>query len=293
MPVSLTVGAGGVVQEVEGKTREYKENLSSPRKVLCALVAFANSAGGQLVVGVDDDRRVVGVDDPLAEEERLANLVADSIVPRLVPTIEIVTVEGRALLVARVALSGRRPHHVKAEGPDEGVYLRLGSTNRQADLPMIRELERTALGKTFDQLPAAGQTLDSLDMEALAGMLERPVDAETLRTLTLAAPQGDDDKLVPTNGGILLAGRRREELFPFTWVQCGRFRGDDKVDIFDQAEIHSHLPLAVDEAVAFLTKNAFKSAQFGEVRRKDVWSIPVDAIREIIINAVAHAAWGA
>jgi len=57
--------------------------------------------------------------------------------------------------------------------------------------------------------------------------------------------------------------------------------------------IHGHLPLAVTEAVAFLQKHAFKTAQFGDVVRKDVWSVPVDAVREVIINALAHATWGA
>jgi predicted HTH transcriptional regulator len=199
MTVSLTVGADGVVREVEGKTREYKRDLSSPRNVLRSLVAFANSAGGQLIVGVDDDRKVVGVADPLAEEERLANLIADNITPRLVPTVDIVTVGGEALLVVRVALSGRRPHHVNDGGPVGGVFVRLGSTNRLADLPMIKELERTALSKTFDQLPASGQTLEDIDTEALAKMLNRPVHDETLRTLGVVAVDGDGG-LVPTNG---------------------------------------------------------------------------------------------
>jgi predicted HTH transcriptional regulator len=60
--------------------------------VLCTLVAFANTAGGTLVIGVEDrTKRVWGLADPLKEEERLANLISDRIAPRLVPTIEIVT----------------------------------------------------------------------------------------------------------------------------------------------------------------------------------------------------------
>ncbi len=71
----------------EGKTLEFKRDLSSPRNILKTLVAFANTAGGCLLVGVDDAQQVVGVAQPLDEEERLCSLIADSIAPRLVPNV--------------------------------------------------------------------------------------------------------------------------------------------------------------------------------------------------------------
>ena len=131
-----------LIDKPESKTLEFKRDLSSPRPLLKTLVAFANSAGGRLVLGVADDRQIVGVDHPLDEEERLANLIADSISPRLVPNIEMVTVEGKTLLVVEVFLSGIRPHFLKAEGMANGVYVRLGSTNRQADAHLVAELQR-------------------------------------------------------------------------------------------------------------------------------------------------------
>ena len=74
----------------EGKTLEFKRDLSSPDGVLKTLIAFANTAGGTLLLGVEDrTRNVRGVADALDVEERLANLVSDSITPRLLPEIEI------------------------------------------------------------------------------------------------------------------------------------------------------------------------------------------------------------
>jgi ATP-dependent DNA helicase RecG len=69
----------------EGKTLEFKRDLSSPKPLLRSIVAFANTAGGRLIIGVDDNQNVIGVEHPLDEEERLCNLIADSISPRLVP----------------------------------------------------------------------------------------------------------------------------------------------------------------------------------------------------------------
>ena len=115
-----------LIKEPESKRLEFKRNISSPLPLLKTLVAFANSAGGRMVIGVTDDRKVIGVTSPLDEEERLCNLISDSIAPRLVPNIELVTFEGKTLLLVEVFLSGTRPHFLKSDGMENGVYVRLG-----------------------------------------------------------------------------------------------------------------------------------------------------------------------
>lgn len=72
-------------------------------------------------------------------------------------------------------------------------------------------------------------------------------------------------------------------------MHCGRFRGQDKVDIFDQQDLQAHLPDAVPAIELFLKKHAFKSARFGAMQRQDVWSIPLTMLREAIVNALVHA----
>jgi ATP-dependent DNA helicase RecG len=118
-----------------------------------ALVAFANSAGGCVVIGVDDDHSPVGVADPLVDENKLANLVMNSVSPQLVPEIEIMTVGEKQLLVAKVYPTGRRPFHVVVEGASKGVYVRLGSSNVRADRWTIAELRRESEGLRFDLMP--------------------------------------------------------------------------------------------------------------------------------------------
>ena len=71
-----------LLQKEEGKTLEFKRDLSSPDKVLQTLIAFANTAGGLLLLGIENrTKKVLGIADPLREEERLANLIADRIEP--------------------------------------------------------------------------------------------------------------------------------------------------------------------------------------------------------------------
>ncbi len=91
----------------EGKTLEFKRDISSPKNIIKTLVAFANTAGGLLLIGVEDGTKgIIGVQDPLDEEERLCSIIADHIAPRLVPDVELMTVEGKTLLGVEVYPSG-------------------------------------------------------------------------------------------------------------------------------------------------------------------------------------------
>ena len=150
-----------IIKGKEGKTLEFKRDLSSFKPIMKTLVAFANTAGGILVIGRDDNGMVAGIDDVLQAEERLANAIADSIMPAMMPDIEIITFETRELLIVRVAhWSG--PFYLKIEGPEDGVYIRLGSTNRKAGPEILAELHRALRRVSFDQEPCTELNEDDL-----------------------------------------------------------------------------------------------------------------------------------
>lgn len=283
----LTLDSTGRLVQVEGKTLEFKRDLSSPTKPLRTVVAFANSAGGRLVIGVNDDGSVSGVEDPLAEEERITSLITDRISPQLVPGIDLVTLGEATALVVDVPLSTRRPHFMKDQGPESGVYVRLGSSTRQADPALVADLERNARGVAFEDLPEPRASLEDLDLVGLSELRGRQTGVDDLLALGLAIKQGGE--VVPTNAGILAACHDPTRFLPSAWVQCGRLRGPNGTDIFDQTEVHGPMPRAVDKVMEFLLKHAYKTAVFGEVKRRDVYSIPVEAIREVVVNALVHA----
>jgi predicted HTH transcriptional regulator len=278
-----------LLKRPEGKTLEFKRDLSSPSGVLKTVVAFANTAGGTLLIGIDDRTRDVrGVADPLDEEERLANLISDRISPRLVPEIEILPWRRSQVLALQVHPSPSRPHHLIREGPATGVYVRVGSTNRRADAELIEELRRFSRGEGFDEQPLPDLSSEDLDFRAASESFApfralRRSDLEILRLVSVH--QG---RKVPTVGGMILFGRDRERHFPDAWIQAGRFGGTDRSRILDRIEIHSFPVQAVAEAIAFVQKHSWHGAEIGAVRRIDRWTLPPEAVREALINAVVH-----
>lgn len=274
----------------EGKTLEFKRDLSSPDGVLRTLAAFANTGGGTVLIGVEDTtRHVRGVADPLTQEERLANLVSDLIAPRLIPEIELLRWRGTHVLAVQVYPSAARPHHLRREGEDNGTYVRIGSTNRRADTALIAEMRRYARAESYDEQPVPELGPQAIDFRAACECfaavrkLARR-DLETLRLVT--THQG---RRVPTVGGVLLFGHDRGRQFPEAWIQAGRFAGTDRSRIVDQAELRQYPVPAIEAAIAFVHKHLLFGAEIGAVRREDRWSVPPVAVREAVINAVVHA----
>lgn len=278
-----------VLKRPEGKTLEFKRDLSTPAGALKTIVAFANTAGGTLLLGVEDgSRHVRGVREPLDLEERLANLISDRIAPRLLPEIEILPWRRTHVLTVQVHSSSSRPHHLVREGVAAGVYVRVGSTNRRADPEMIEELRRFARGEAYDEQPMPGLDSEAIDFRAASESFAdvRKLARRDLETLRLVTDH--QGRRVPTVGGMLLFGKDRERHFPDAWIQAGRFDGTDKRRIVDHAEIRSLPARAVGEAIAFVQKHSLRGAEIGPVRRTERWGLPPVAVREAVINAVVH-----
>jgi ATP-dependent DNA helicase RecG len=237
----------------ESKTVEFKRDLTSPDGVLRSIVAFANSAGGVLVVGVEDKtRRVVGSSSPLADEEKLASLIADRIEPRLVPDIAIVPWRRTQLLVVSVQLSPLRPHRARLGDRSPTAYVRLGSTNREADPQLIGQLQREAEGVSFDESPLVHLSATDVDLAAVRRAFagRRTINAKDLRTLRLLTRhQGRD---VPTVAGIVLFGIERDRTVPDAWIQAGRFAGVDRTDIIDTARFDGPPLEELDNVMHFI-----------------------------------------
>lgn len=274
----------------EGKTLEFKACLSEPLPFLKTLVAFANSAGGTIIFGVEDKtRRVLGVEDPLELEARIANVVSDAVRPRLAPEIEIHPWWRTHLLVVRVYPSPVMPHYVRALGPEKGVFIRVGSSNRQADRAILDDMRRVAARRSFDEEPLLDLDSEAIDFRVASELFApvRKLSPQDLEVLGLTVRHRT--RTVPTVAGILLFGKHRLRLFPDAYLQTARFDGTDRACILDTAELDGPLPVLVDQAVGFLRKHEAVALEIKAPRHQERWPVPLVAIREALINALVHA----
>ncbi len=274
----------------EGKTLEFKRDASSSAPILKTLSAFSNTAGGALVVGVEDrTREVRGVGDPLAVEEQVMNMAADGIRPQILPEVEIVSYRQRTLVVVTVFPGPLRPYYVQKLGREEGTFVRVGASNRRASAEILAELARTARNITFDEEALPGTTRSDLDLELartrFAG--RRELEHKDLLSLSLLVRQGG--KEVPSVGGMILFGRDRLRHFPDARIRLARFAGRDRAAITDRVEAEFDPIRAIEEALAFLRRSTAMGMVVEGARRRDLPQFPPVALREALINAVVHA----
>ena len=275
-----------IFRENEGKTLEFKESTKGLHGILKTVVAFANTSGGIIVIGIKDkSKEILGLENPLLEEEKLANIISDSISPLLVPEIEIITYRNRELLIVRVPhVAG--PFFLKQNGLEKGTYIRFGSTNRMVDEEMLASLKLMASNRTFDELPFTGKIDEKLLQQAFQGIDKKP-NLKTCQMLGIYTTHFG--KQVPTIGGILLFGENRHENLPDALIRLACFQGVSKERIIDSIEISSALPFAIIEGIQFIERHVSIESKIGKVFRKDIPQYPPFAIREAFINAVVHA----
>ncbi|MFH0944865.1 MAG: helix-turn-helix domain-containing protein [Planctomycetota bacterium] len=279
-----------LLSRIEGKTLEHKRDASSPAPILRTVCAFANTAGGILLIGIEDrTRRIVGVDDPLDLEERIINLCSDGIRPHVQPEVEVTSHRGKHLLVVTVFPGPLRPYYLRSKGREDGACIRIGSTNRRASSEILAELERTTKNITFDEQPLLHLPEKRVSRELAQQRFGdlRKIGSRDLEKLSLVVRA--DGRLVPTVGGLLLFGDQRLSEFPDARIRAARFGGIDRARIIDRAEILSDPVQAVDDALEFVQKHSNVGMRITGSRRKDVPLYPTVALREAIVNSVVHA----
>jgi predicted HTH transcriptional regulator len=136
-----------LIDEGEGFEIEFKRKVSSPEKIARALVAFANTKGGQILFGVDDDGSIVGVESEKSEVDLILQAGSEFCLPEIQPVIDIVPFDGMDVIVAYVAESTDKPHYFT--GPSNGqtqtddetkVFIRVNDKTMMASKEVVRIL---------------------------------------------------------------------------------------------------------------------------------------------------------
>ncbi|WP_076792239.1 RNA-binding domain-containing protein [Chlorobium sp. KB01] len=283
-----------LIQQPEGRRVEFKETLPTVSDLAKTIVAFANDAGGDLFIGIKNEpREITGIseDEVMLLEEQISNLIHDHCYPVIIPEISFHGMEGRRFIKVRIYRGSNLPYYLKSKGKQAGTYIRVGSSNRQADSEIIDSLERQRRNISFDSEPVYDKSLTDISLEPFQ-VFFREKTGETLtdavmRKLELLKDfQGSP---LPTNAYVLFSDSSvKQELFPYAKIECARFKGRSSHEFIDQKTVADNIAFQAEAAYSFVLRHINKGASVNGVYTESRWEYPVVAIREALRNAVVH-----
>ena len=283
----------------ESKNIEYKAMVpEKSEKYMKTVIAFANTQGGKLIIGVDDrTHQVVGVnnDDLFQIMDSLANAISDSCEPQIIPDIEPQTVDEKTIIIVTVEAEKNRPYYIKSKGKENGTYVRVAGTSRIASADKIKELEMEGARISWDELICVGykvtddatQTLcsDIEEFRKKSGLAKRTVNEKQLYNWKIL--QNRDGSVIASNAYVLLTS----DYFSFSKTQCAVFKGTNRTVFLDKREFTGPIYKQIENAVEFVLRNIRLGATIDGLVRRESYELPVEAIREMIINAHCHRNW--
>ena len=254
----------GLIRGGEDTHLEFKIRLVNTEKITAEIVAMANSGGGAILFGVNDQRRVEGLDDPEQVEEQLIEICRNQIKPPMLPRIDKVSFDNGVRIVVLEVDERRAPHQT----PDHRYFIRIGSTKREADGGEIAALFARSRAAAFEDMPLVTAAIEDVD-EALVWSYIRDLEGETfrepagfptasaMRDLRLAADYGAS--ITPTLAGFLLFGRSAavEQIIPQSRLELTRYSGSStSAPVVERAEHTGNLTALYDRSLEFIKRYA-------------------------------------
>jgi predicted HTH transcriptional regulator len=279
------------INQPESRKLEFKREFPAKSDVLKTIVAFANGAGGELIIGVSDKHReIVGIENPLELEEKIANMVYDSIAPIIAPYISIIDINGKKILHIQVMAGTNKPYFIKTIGIREGTFIRVGSTNRRASEEIIEEIRREAHGFSYEQEIIPSLSVDDLDENAIQYFLheinENHIDNDILTKWHILKKNNGD--YFPTVLSVILFGTPGLSEYDDFNIRLTRFNEEDYTEIAESKEYSIPLIVKIDEIISDVRSYVKRISVLEGARRIEKTVIPDFALREVIINAIVH-----
>ena len=278
----------------EDSRTEFKRDISQRSDFAGEMIAFANTDGGVILIGAEDDGTVVGVDDPKTLEEAIQNIARHNCNPPLNPIVERVDSEHGVVLAVTVPRRVGAPH----ENNSGQCYVRIGSTQRLCTPQERARLLELAGMYHNDETPVPGAGIEQLDRDAFAryyyrvyehllGKADVPLEPMLLNMRFLAPDLEGELRL--SLAGLLLFGKMPQDYVHFARISAVRWKGVEAGEkILDRKEIDGRLPEQIDRAEKFGLRNTRLATTIDGMRQQDTYEYPRPALREAIVNAVAH-----
>ena len=244
---------------------ELKVKLSNPERIAQGIVALANTGGGTMVFGVNDQMRVEGIDNPEEVQDELVRICREEIIPPLIPFIDRIAFDNGRRIVALEVQGKRRPYRTR----DGRFFIRVGEDKRETSPEELSTLLDDARPLLYEDIPATRGTLNDIDeahvwsfMRGFEGGAFDPSatkgypTADILERYLMLAGRRQDD-LAPTVAGLILFGKDEAvtQFLPRTSIVATRFSGDNsQAPIVERVELRGNLATLYESAQRFVKR---------------------------------------
>ena len=278
-----------LVKEGEGYTLEFKENVG--KRFAVEVVAFANSMGGKILIGVDDSGNIIGTDTSNNQRANIQNQISQ-IEPRINVKIEVVD----NVIIVNVPEGDDKPY-----SSSDGYYLRAGAMCQKMNRSEIREFLEDGGKIQFDRIiNKKAKYPEDFDEYAYKNFLKLSNINETIKKeellVNLNCLVKVNSKYMFTNAGIIFFAKDPTKFLIQNYITCIAFKGTNRVYILDTLDCNKDILTNIEDALSFAKKNINLTylinsdvmREQGNATRKEVLEIPEDALKEAIINGICH-----
>ena len=246
----------------ESKTTEFKREYTDDLKY--AVVAFANTDGGKIYIGINDDGSVQGIQNADGTMLRITNMIRDVVRPDVTMFTECVTEEmdGKTVIVLNVQRGTARPYYLSGKGVrPEGVYIRQGASSVPASETAILNMIKETSGDRYEDARSLNQQLTFEKATDYFAKRKLPFGEQQKRTLNIIGADG-----TYTNLGMLLSDQCVHT------IKLAVFDGGKKSVFRDRKELGGSLLAQLEDAYAYIDQRDY----------------PAEALREALLNAMTH-----
>lgn len=293
------------LDDVEVKSAQQ----GTPQRIFASLSAFANrTGGGVILLGIDEKKEfeIVGVGNAHKLQEEISD-IASQMEPAMRPEFSVVKVNDKTIVTIEMSSfpAEQKPCFYKPAGLQKGSYIRVGNTNRQMSDYEIFSYLSSRTQPIFDEEPIRAATLDDLSREKLDEYLEllrrtRPQATylnhpfeQVLKQLRIV--QEVNGIIHPTLAGLLVFGKYPQSFEPQLMITFLQYYGTTETEktprgerFLDNRKFEGRIPEMVESAVNYILTSMRKSSLIEGLWRRDIPEYPTEAVREAIVNAVAH-----
>ena len=263
----------------ENNNLEFKRELTD--SIIKEIIAFCNTTGGTIILGYDDNGKVVGLKNAKEDLDRLSSKINDSIEPSVnfLVSSRIENEDNKEIIVVEVLRGTNKPYYIKSKGMTiDGVFVRLGATVQHATRETIKEMIMESSGVSFEKNISINQDLTFTFANQL--FKKKKISFGNVEKKNLGLINSDNKY---TNLGLLLSDQ-----CPYS-IKVARYKDNTKTEFLDSKEFAEQSILSqYENAYEYLMMNNRMSSKIDGMERIDEYEYPKNSLRELLCNTITH-----